>query len=56
MLEVQGEEALSSELARFKPAELLISDDWEHAILREYQNQVRRRPPWEFDLKPQCVC
>ena len=34
LLEVQGDEALSSELARLKPAELLMSDDWEHPALQ----------------------
>lgn len=51
LLEVNGEEALSGELARLKPAELLISDDWDHAILREYQNHIRCRAPWEFDYE-----
>lgn len=50
LLEVQGEEALSSELARLKPAELLISDDWEHPLLRDL-TLVRRRSPWEFDYQ-----
>lgn len=49
LLEVEGEEALSSELARLKPAELLVSDHWEHAILRDYSHQIRRRAPWEFE-------
>ncbi|VVC76249.1 DNA mismatch repair protein MutS [Aquicella siphonis] len=49
LLEVTGEEALASELARLKPAELLISDEWEHPIVRVYEHQVRRRQPWEFD-------
>ena len=49
LLEVIGDEALSSELARLKPAELLVSEDWEHAVLREYRAEVRRRAPWEFD-------
>lgn len=51
LLEVQGEEALSSELARLQPAELLISDDSEHSILRDYQTQIRRRAVWEFDYE-----
>lgn len=51
LLEVQGEEALSSELARLQPAELLISDDYEHPILKEYQHQLRRRSPWEFEFE-----
>lgn len=50
LLEIQGDEALISELARLRPAELLISDDWEHAVLRDYQHQLRRRSPWEFDF------
>lgn len=51
LLEVTGDEAFSSELARLKPAELLISDDWDHNLLRDYQQQIRRRPPWEFDIE-----
>lgn len=51
LLEVEGEEALMSELARLKPAELLISDEWQQDTLREYQQQLRRRAPWEFDEK-----
>ncbi|MFZ2315735.1 MAG: DNA mismatch repair protein MutS [Gammaproteobacteria bacterium] len=49
LLEVEGDEALSSELARLKPAELLVNDHWEHPILRDYIHQVRRRAPWEFE-------
>lgn len=51
LLEVQGVEALSSELARLKPVELLISDEWDHVLLREYQSHLRRRAPWEFDYE-----
>jgi DNA mismatch repair ATPase MutS len=32
LLEVQGEEALNSELARLQPAELLISDVWDSYV------------------------
>lgn len=49
LVEVEGEEALSGELARLKPAELLISEEHDEASLREYQQQIRRRSPWEFD-------
>jgi DNA mismatch repair protein MutS len=49
LFEVQGEEALLSELARLQPAELLISDDWQPLILQEYQTRIKRRTPWEFD-------
>lgn len=49
LLEVIGEEALSGELARLKPAELLVSEEWDSVLLKDYQHQVRRRAPWEFD-------
>lgn len=49
LLEVEGEEALSGELARLRPAELLVSEEWEHALLADYHHHVRRRSPWEFD-------
>lgn len=49
LLEVEDDEALTGELARLKPAELLINEDWEHAALTAYQQQIRRRSPWEFD-------
>lgn len=49
--EVESEEALISELARMQPAELLVSDDWDHVLLREYEHQVRRRSPWEFEYE-----
>lgn len=51
LLEVSSEEALKVELARFSPAELLISEMWDHALLRGYENTIRRRPPWEFDYQ-----
>lgn len=51
LLEVQGDEALASELARLKPAELLLSDDGEHAFFRDAKYGIRRRPPWEFDYE-----
>lgn len=51
LLEVEGEEAAISELARLKPAELLVSDEWEHVILRDFAREVRRRAPWEFDYE-----
>lgn len=49
VLEVDDAEALSSELARLRPAELLVSDEWEHAVLNSYRNVLRRRATWEFD-------
>jgi DNA mismatch repair protein MutS len=49
LLELDDDEALSSELARLRPAELLLSDEWEHISLHPYRQQLRRRSPWEFD-------
>lgn len=52
LLEVVGEEGLSSELARLQPAELLISEDWDiQNSLTEYQQKLKRRAPWEFDFE-----
>lgn len=51
LLEVEGEEALTSELARLHPAELLVSEEWQSQLLKTYQDQVRTRAPWEFDLE-----
>ncbi len=48
LLEVQGVEALYSELERLKPTELLISDDSALTLPRE---GLRRRSPWEFELE-----
>ncbi len=49
VLEVQGREALQAELERFRPAEVLLSEDFEHTQLLS-QLPTRRRPPWEFEL------
>lgn len=50
ILQVTGEEALISELARLNPAELLISEEYKNEeILKNYKT-IRRRPSWEFDL------
>lgn len=48
LLEVNGDEALISELARFKPAEILLSEEGDASPLCEYQN-ICLRPSWEFD-------
>lgn len=48
LLEVQGQEALQSELERLKPAELLVSEE---LTLLFACNGVRRRPPWEFEIE-----
>jgi DNA mismatch repair protein MutS len=50
ILQITGDEALASELARLNPTELLISEEYkdEH-VLTPYKT-IRRRPPWEFDF------
>lgn len=51
LLEVKDAEGLVSELARLQPAELLLSDEYEHKALTDYQQRIRRRAPWEFDAE-----
>lgn len=62
LLEVQGLEALQSELERLQPTELLISEYESHdaditTSLSELvsksnlSSRIRRRPPWEFELE-----
>jgi DNA mismatch repair protein MutS len=50
ILEIQGKEALFSELERIRPAEILINENSDHDKLLEGKSGVRRRPPWEFEL------
>ena len=47
--EVEGDEALSSELVRLNPAEILINENFTHPVLKAYQAQIKTRMPWEFD-------
>ena len=49
LLEVSNEEALQSELARINPAEILISDDQNYEILKDYHARFRPLSPWKFD-------
>jgi DNA mismatch repair protein MutS len=50
ILQVRGEEALSGELARLNPSELLVDEAFRlDYLLTPYKN-IRRRPSWEFDL------
>lgn len=51
LVQVQGEEALNSELARLRPVELLVNEEWDHAVLQTYREALRRRAPWEFDFE-----
>ncbi|MGH8396736.1 MAG: DNA mismatch repair protein MutS [Gammaproteobacteria bacterium] len=49
LLEVDGDEALSAELERFKPAELLFAEDTLLPRVFTERPGARRRPPWHFD-------
>lgn len=50
ILQITGEDALASELARLNPTELLISEEYKtEQILKPYKT-IRRRPFWEFDF------
>ncbi len=50
VLEVQGIEALQSEIERLQPTELLVSEDFNTSVLNRI-GMLRKRPPWEFDLE-----
>jgi DNA mismatch repair protein MutS len=55
LLEVEGEEALQSELERLRPAELLVSENFDTQLLSTKltakKGGVLRRPTWEFELE-----
>jgi DNA mismatch repair protein MutS len=48
VLEAEGSEALTSEIERLRPAELLIP---EHSLQAGVTTFIRERPPWHFDLQ-----
>jgi len=49
VLQSQGEEALTGELQRLRPAELLISDDVDASLYQHRVATVKQRAPWHFD-------
>ena len=50
MTELPSKEAVSAELQRLMPAEILYPEDFAHSqILNNYKG-LRRRPVWEFEL------
>lgn len=49
VIEAQGEEALSSELQRLRPAELLISEEIDPAPYKHHVTCIKQRAPWHFD-------
>jgi len=50
LLEVKGADALTSELERLNPAELLISDDAEIHPSISRRSGLRKQPSWNFDF------
>lgn len=56
ILQVQGEDALSGELARLHPIELLIEETFRFDYLLLPFKTIRRRPSWEFDLSTATRC
>ncbi|WP_456417285.1 DNA mismatch repair protein MutS [Thiolapillus sp.] len=47
--ELYGEEALSGELERLKPAELLLEEDWPLPAEARQCRSLTRRPAWHFE-------
>lgn len=48
--ELANKEALSAELQRVKPAEILYPEDFSAATILNNYKGLRRRPVWEFEL------
>lgn len=51
LFEVEGEEALSSELQRLQPTEILLSEDFPARHLIKLEKGVRELGPWHFDVE-----
>lgn len=49
LFEVEGEEALTSELQRLTPTEILLSEDFPHTKLIQLEKGIRELGPWHFD-------
>ena len=49
VIELQNREALHTELARLKPAELLVAEDMPGGLLNSGLNHVQSLPPWHFE-------
>ncbi|MGA9855806.1 MAG: DNA mismatch repair protein MutS [Gammaproteobacteria bacterium] len=50
VLEVDGQDALLTEMERLQPAELLLAEDSPLPRSLSERSGVRQRPPWHFDL------
>jgi len=49
VLQLQGDEALQSELMRLHPAELLVDETLDTGVVPNRVNAINSRPPWAFD-------
>ncbi len=49
VLQAKGEEALTSELQRLRPAELLISEEVDTSPYQHRVSSIKQRAPWHFD-------
>lgn len=49
LMELKSAADLHTELSRLRPAEILISESWQHSQLQEYASVFKARPPWEFE-------
>ncbi len=49
VLQAEGEEALTSELQRLRPAELLISEEVDTSPYQHRVSSIKQRAPWHFD-------
>ncbi|HIG41602.1 MAG: DNA mismatch repair protein MutS [bacterium] len=55
VLEVHDEEALTAEIFRFDPAELILSEEIDYPAETVNRVGVRRRPVWEFDYEQSII-
>jgi DNA mismatch repair protein MutS len=51
IMEVTGRDALSDELERIRPAELLVSEELNRMLSLEERYPVRQQPPWYFEIE-----
>lgn len=49
LMEISGDEALLTEIARLKPAEILVAESSAAHKLLSHHKGLTRRPPWEFE-------
>ncbi len=51
VLEIVGEEALAGEIERLRPAETLVSEEWQAPPCIAERPGLRRQPPWHFEFE-----